>query len=91
MDALRSQGVEIRVGDYTSDPSEKLAEYVDNAYALVSAVSAQGIKPQKAILKAAVDKGVKRLIPCDFGTPGAKGVRALNDTVSYHTPCRVIV
>lgn len=57
---------------------------MDNIYALVSAVSAKGTEPQKTILKVAVDKGVKWIIPSDFGTPGAKGVRALNDIVGRH-------
>lgn len=79
VDALRSKGVEIRIGDYTSGPPEKLAEYVIDVYAVVSSVAAQGIESQKGILKAAADNGAKRIIPCDFGTPGAKGVRALQD------------
>ncbi|KAH9931823.1 uncharacterized protein B0H18DRAFT_1138954 [Fomitopsis serialis] len=79
VDILRSQGVEIRIGDYATDPPSKLSGYLDGVDVLLSTVSAQAAASQKPILKTAVEAGVKRVIPCDFGTPGAKGVRALND------------
>ncbi|KZT66152.1 NAD(P)-binding protein [Daedalea quercina L-15889] len=80
VDALRSRGVEIRIGDYAADPPSKLSEYVEGVNILLSTVSALAIEEQKSILKAAVDAGVKRIIPCDFGTPGGKGVRGLHDS-----------
>ncbi|TFY57722.1 hypothetical protein EVJ58_g6855 [Rhodofomes roseus] len=79
VDALRSQGVEIRIGDFAVDPPAKLAEYVKGVEVLLSVASADVLDAQKPILKAAVDAGVKRLIPCDVGTPGARRVRALHD------------
>ncbi|KAH9831955.1 uncharacterized protein C8Q71DRAFT_778803 [Rhodofomes roseus] len=79
VDALRSQGVEIRTGDFAADPPAKLAGYLEGVEVLLSTVSAEAISAQKPILKAAVDAGVKRIIPCDVGTPGAKGVRGLHD------------
>ncbi|TFY57721.1 hypothetical protein EVJ58_g6856 [Rhodofomes roseus] len=79
VEALRSQGVEIRIGDYASDPPAKLAEYVEGVAVLLSTVAADVVMEQKPILKAAVDAGVKRIIPSDFGTPDAKGVRVLQD------------
>lgn len=82
MNALISQSVAIRISDYTSALPEKLAEYVADVYAVVSAVAAQGIESQKGILRAVVNKGVNRIIPCDFGIPGAKGVRAMHDIVT---------
>jgi len=86
VDTLRSQGVEIRIGDYATDPPSKLSVFLDGVDVLLSTVSAYGVAAQKPILKAAVEAGVKRIIPCDFGTPGAKGVRALNDTVRSNRP-----
>ena len=49
---------------------------------LISAVYALLINDQKGIIRAAKELGtVKRVIPCDFGTPGARGVRDLHDMV----------
>lgn len=79
--ALRSRGVEIRVGDYTTDPPAKIAEYLQGVDTLLSTITAEAIPAQKPIFKAAFDAGVKRIIPCDFGTPGVKGVRDLHDVV----------
>lgn len=79
VEALRSQGVEIRIGDFAADAPAKLSGHLKGVDVLLSTVSAEAIKQQKPIFKAAVDAGVKRLIPCDFGTPGARGVRALHD------------
>ncbi|EPT01233.1 NAD-binding protein [Fomitopsis schrenkii] len=76
---LRARGVDIRVGDYIADPPAKLAEYLKGVDVLLSSISAEAILAQKPILKAAVEAGVKRIVPCDFGTPGAKGVRGLHD------------
>ncbi|KAH9931871.1 uncharacterized protein B0H18DRAFT_871768 [Fomitopsis serialis] len=79
VEALRSQGVEIRIGDFAADPPAKLSEHLKGVDVLLSTVSAEAIIQQKPIFKAAADAGVKRLIPCDFGTPGARGVRDLHD------------
>ena len=46
------------------------------------AVSGWLIEEQKGLIRASKDVGVKRFIPCDFATPGAKGVRELHDQVS---------
>ena len=81
VNALRSRGVEIRVGDCITDPPAKLAAYLQGVDVLLSTINAEATLEQKTILKAAVDAGVKRIIPCDFGTPGAKGVRDLHDMV----------
>ena len=53
---------------------------------LVSAVVAWVIREQRDIIRAAKEVGVQRVVPCDFGTPGAKGVRALFDEVSCMPP-----
>lgn len=52
---------------------------------LISAVTGTAILRQKNVILAAKEAGVKRVIPCDFATPGAKGVRELHDQVRrYH-------
>ena len=51
---------------------------------LISAVTGTAILRQKNVILAAKEAGVKRVIPCDFATPGAKGVRELHDQVRRH-------
>ncbi|CCM04178.1 uncharacterized protein FIBRA_06340 [Fibroporia radiculosa] len=79
VEALRAKGVEIRATDPSSDSLEKLKEALSGAEVLISAVSATAIDGQKTIIAAAKEVGVKRVVPCDFGTPGRRGVRALHD------------
>ncbi|KAI0628429.1 NAD-P-binding protein [Trametes polyzona] len=76
--ALREAGVGIRTGDITDDP-DKLREVLRGVDVLISAVLAWLIDEQKEIFRAAKDVGVKRVVPCDWATPGAKGLRELHD------------
>ena len=76
----RSKGVDIREGDLR-DGVEKLKGYLDGVDILISAVDAETILAQKPIFEAAKAAGVKRVVPCDFGTPGRKGLRRLHDEV----------
>ncbi|KAI0740568.1 NAD(P)-binding protein [Earliella scabrosa] len=75
---LRAAGVEIREGDVTDD-YEKLKKVVEGVDVLISAVYATVVPLQRDIFRAAKEMGVKRVVPCDFGTPGAKGVRSYYD------------
>ncbi|KAI1784381.1 NAD(P)-binding protein [Ganoderma leucocontextum] len=75
---LRARGVEIRTGDI-NDGVESLKKTLEGADILVSAVVAWVISEQRDVIRAAKEVGVQRVVPCDFGTPGAKGVRALHD------------
>ena len=36
------------------------------------------------MIYAAKNVGVSRFVPCDFATPGAKGVRHIHDTVRIY-------
>ncbi|KAI0800420.1 NAD(P)-binding protein [Fomes fomentarius] len=76
---LRVQGVEIRVGDI-DDSHEQLKKYLDGVDILVSAVAYYAVPKQRGIIRAAKEVGVKRIVPCDFATPGAKSVRDIHDT-----------
>ncbi|CCM04174.1 uncharacterized protein FIBRA_06336 [Fibroporia radiculosa] len=80
VEALRVKGVEIRAADISSDGVETLKETLSGAEVLISAVSGVVISDQKSIIAAAKEAGVKRVIPCDFGTPGSRGVRELHDS-----------
>ncbi|KAI0644861.1 NAD-P-binding protein [Trametes meyenii] len=76
---LRASGVEIRLGDLKADAHEKLKQLFVGVNIFISAVVATALQDQKAAFQAAKEAGVKRIIPCDFATPGKKGVRALHD------------
>ncbi|TFK79100.1 NAD-P-binding protein [Polyporus arcularius HHB13444] len=75
---LKASGVEIRVGNLTDD-YEKLKQLLQDVDVLISAVDARVVGEQREIFRAAKEVGVQRVIPCDFATPGAKGVRLLAD------------
>ncbi|KAH9888501.1 NAD-P-binding protein [Cubamyces lactineus] len=77
-EALRASGVEIRVGDLF-DGVEKLTSALAGVDVLISAVTAFVVEHQKDVFRAAKAAGVKRVVPCDFGTPGARGIRKLHD------------
>lgn len=81
-EALRASGVEIRLGDLT-DGVAKLKEILAGVDLVISAVIASAIESQKDIIYAAKEVGVKRFVPCDFGTPGKRGVRHLLDAVCH--------
>ncbi|KAH9856818.1 NAD-P-binding protein [Lenzites betulinus] len=76
--ALRAAGVEIRLGDITDDLA-KLKAHLAGVAIVVSAVVAWTVTEQKDLIRAAKEVGVQRFVPCDFGTPGKRGVRALHD------------
>ncbi|KAL1944038.1 hypothetical protein VTO73DRAFT_3856 [Trametes versicolor] len=74
-ETLRTSGVEIRLGDIKDTP-EKLRETLAGVDILISAASAY---IQEDIFRAAKEVGVQRVVPCDWATPGAKGIRTLHD------------
>lgn len=77
---LRAHGVEIRTGDL-NDSVESLKKTLERADILVCVVVAWQLGAQRDIIRAAKEVGVHRVVPCDFGTIGARGVRALYDVV----------
>ena len=78
--ALRAAGVEIRLASLT-DGVEKLSQTLTGADIVISTVSATAIGAQANAIRAAKAAGVKRFVPRDFATPGAKGVREDHDQV----------
>ncbi|RDX46055.1 NAD-P-binding protein [Lentinus brumalis] len=75
---LKASGAEIRVGDLTDD-YEQLKEHLRGVDVLISAVNARVVGQQREIFRAAKEVGVERIVPCDWATPGAKGIRVLAD------------
>ncbi|EMD38789.1 hypothetical protein CERSUDRAFT_151425 [Gelatoporia subvermispora B] len=79
-EALRSQGVEVRFADIKEDSVEDLKQVLTDVDILISAVTAEAVPAQRSLFKAAKELGtVKRVVPCDFASPGARGVRDLHD------------
>ncbi|KAF9816011.1 hypothetical protein IEO21_04261 [Rhodonia placenta] len=76
---LRAKGVEIRPAEIGSDSVEQLKTVLTGVDILLSVVHFDVVLAQKSLFAAAKEAGVKRVIPCDFATPGAKGVRQLHD------------
>lgn len=64
-----------------TDDFEKLKEYLQGVDILISSVDARVIGEQREIFRAAKEVGVKRVVPGNWATPGAKGVRLLTDVV----------
>ncbi|KAI0667036.1 NAD-P-binding protein [Trametes maxima] len=75
---LRASGVEIRLGDVT-DGEDKLKAVLAGVDIIVSGVVAWVLQAQKDVFRAAKAVGVKRVVPCDFATPGERGIRVLHD------------
>ncbi|EMD38791.1 hypothetical protein CERSUDRAFT_133313 [Gelatoporia subvermispora B] len=75
---LRSKGIEIRLGDL-NDSIDKLKEALLGVDVLINSLDVQAIPLQKPLLQAAKEAGVKRVIPSDWASPGARGVSELRD------------
>ncbi|TBU37815.1 NAD(P)-binding protein [Dichomitus squalens] len=77
-EVLRTSGVEIRAGDI-KDSVDSLKKTLEGVDVLISAVGGPALGDQKDVVLAAEEAGVQRVVPCDFATPGAKGVRGVAD------------
>ena len=77
---LQACGVEIRSGDL-KDSVESLKKSLEGVEILIITVVHTAIGDQAAIIHAAKEVGVKRVVPSDFGMPGRMGVRTLHDMV----------
>ena len=71
-----------------TDDYEELKGHLQGVDILISAVNARVVGQQREIFRAAKEVGVQRVVPCDWATPGAKGVRVITDIVSpYQSEC----
>ncbi|KAI0657641.1 NAD-P-binding protein [Cubamyces menziesii] len=75
---FRQSGVQIRTG-HLGDSVEKLTEALAGVDIFISTVVPWLIMDQKVAILAAKAAGVKRVIPCDYATPGERGLRQLHD------------
>ncbi|KAH9925918.1 NAD-P-binding protein [Epithele typhae] len=75
---LRQRGVEIRAGDL-KDSMADLKKHLEGVDIVVSCILAMVVLDQKDLIRAAKEVGVKRFIPCDWATPGQRGIRPMGD------------
>ncbi|KAH9925886.1 NAD-P-binding protein [Epithele typhae] len=94
---LRKAGVDIRPGDL-HDGVDRLKTVLRGVSILVSAVGPDAIADQKDLFRAARAVGVQRVVPSEWGTPGAEGVIPVRDAkiairsflAALRLPCTVI-
>jgi hypothetical protein len=80
-DAYRGSGIKVASADLRG-PLEQLVEQLQGIDVVISTVFHTCLRGQIPLAKAAKKAGVKRFIPCNFGTPGIRGVVRANDAVS---------
>ena len=78
---LKNLGAAVRVASLEA-PYEGLEDTLKGVDIVISTVDVFQLNSQIPLIDAAKRAGVKRFIPCDFGTPGSKGVGPLVDQVS---------
>lgn len=61
------------------DPIEELITLLQDIDTVISCISPASMKLQIPLIDAAVKAGVKRFLPCNLGTPSARGILALRD------------
>ncbi|KAH0848457.1 hypothetical protein AYO21_02543 [Fonsecaea monophora] len=69
---LRGRGVKVAIGDLNG-PLEAVIAMLENCDTVISCMSPAGLKDQIPLVDAAVQAGVKRFLPCNWGTPSARG------------------
>ena len=83
---LEERGVKIVSVDLQG-PQDDLVKVLTGFDVLISAIYFQALQDEIPLANAAKAAGVKRFVPCNFGTPAPRGVMLLRDTVS-DTPQR---
>ncbi|KAI1455917.1 NAD(P)-binding protein [Annulohypoxylon moriforme] len=76
--ALRSRGVHVVAADLTG-PKEELVKILTGADVVISCIVYTSLNDQIPLVEAAKEAGVKRFVPCDFGTPAPRGVMIMRD------------
>ena len=78
---LKSRGVEIRLLDLENGPAEEREKALLGVDIVISTIEWTQLHLQKPLIDAAKKAGVKRFIPCDWGTSCVRGVRKVYDEV----------
>lgn len=79
MEALKARGTEIRIVDLEASSVEQLQEQLKDVDIVISAIEWTQFHLQTPLINASKNAGVKRFIPCPFGTACLAGVRYLFD------------
>lgn len=80
--ALGARGVEIRPLDLEHSSHEQLTAALKDVDTVISTIVWTALQSQRILIEASKKTGVKRFIPCDWGTACVRGVRKLYDEVS---------
>lgn len=64
-------------------PKEDIVQLLRGVDTVISAVYHEALMDQVPLAEAAKEAGVKRFVPCNFGTPGIRGIVWANDTVRF--------
>ena len=87
MQALASRGIKIVTGDLTTN-SEALVPMLKGIDIVISSIFPLDVADQIPLIDASVSAGVKRFVPCNWGTPAARGgimaIRDLKEVVHDH-------
>lgn len=78
--AIEERGVKLAAANLNG-PQEDLVKILAGVDVLISAIFFLAIHDEVPLAKAAKAAGVKRFVPCSFGTPCPRGVMMLRDTV----------
>ncbi|CAJ2513572.1 Uu.00g016910.m01.CDS01 [Anthostomella pinea] len=76
--ALKDRGVKIVILDLKA-PKAELVKALTGLDTVLSCISAYQLELQAGLAQAAKDAGVKRFVPCDWGSPAPRGVMLLRD------------
>ncbi|KAF5343074.1 hypothetical protein D9758_011145 [Tetrapyrgos nigripes] len=76
---LRQKGAIIIPFDLVGSTANELQELITGADTVISAIVWEQLHQQYKMVDVAKKVGVKRFVPCDFGTAGRRGVRKLHD------------
>ncbi|KAI1495899.1 NAD(P)-binding protein [Biscogniauxia marginata] len=84
---LKDRGLKVATGDLTG-PHDTLAALLQGIDTVISAIFAPEVGDQVPLVDAAVEAGVRRFVPCNWGTPCARGgildIRDLKEAAHDH-------
>jgi len=75
---IRDYGINVVKGELDGS-MEDLVAMLRNVDIVISCVSPMSLKSQIPLIDAAVRAGVKRFLPCNWGTPSARGILGTRD------------
>ncbi|THX01021.1 isoflavone reductase family protein [Aureobasidium pullulans] len=78
MNEIRERGTATVTAEL-DESIEELITLLQDIDTVISCMSPASMKLQIPLIDAAVKAGVKRFLPCNFGTPSARGILALRD------------